>query len=206
MDAIDVTHRMSASVLYDLPMGKGKQFFTSGSLDRLVSGWRVGTIITVESGRPLGISGANNQLANRPNFDPNVSYKVAHASRSSLYRNGYLEWFNPNAFVNPPDYTFGNVPRMMSNLRGPGFGNIDLSAFKTTHITERVSFEFRIEAYNAFNHPNLPAPGTGFSAGSPADPSNPYAEGGRNTSTSFGMITSGAVTTRNVQLGGKIFF
>ena len=115
-------------------------------------------------------------------------------------------WFNPNAFVNPPDYTFGNTPRRFADLRSPGFGNVDISAFKSTHITERISFEFRIEAYNAFNHPNLPGPGTSFSAGSPADPSNPYAEGGRNTSTSFGMITSGAITTRNVQLGGKVFF
>lgn len=206
VDTIDVTHRASASVLYDLPIGKGKRYLNSGHFDRLVAGWQVGTIITMESGRPLGITGANNQLSSRPSFDPNVSYKVAHASRSTLYKTGQIEWFNPNAFVNPPDYTFGNVPRRMSDLRGPGFGNIDLSAFKTTHITERVSFEFRVEAYNAFNHPNLPSPGTSFSAGSPVDPSNPYTEGGRNTSTSFGMITSGATTTRNVQLGGKIFF
>lgn len=115
-------------------------------------------------------------------------------------------WFNPLAFVNPPDYTFGNVPRKLANLRGPGTGNIDLSLFKTTHITERTLFEFRIEAYNALNHPNLPSPGTSFGAGKPVDPNNPYAEGGLNTNTSFGMITTGATTTRNVQIGGKLFF
>lgn len=206
VDAIDVTHRASVSVLYDLPFGKNKRFFTSSRYDRFTAGWQVGTIITMESGRPLAITGANNQLASRPSFDSNVSYKVAHASRSSLYKNGYLEWFNPNAFVNPPDYTFGNVPRRMSDLRAPGFGNVDISIFKTTHIAKNVAFEFRIEAYNALNHPNLPSPGTSFSAGSPADSSNPYAEGGHNTNSSFGMITTGATTTRNVQLGGKLFF
>lgn len=206
VDAMDVTHRATAAVLYDLPMGKGKMFFNNAKFDRVAGGWRLGTIMTAESGRPLGITGANNQLATRPNLDPNVSYKVAHPSRSTLYKNGSAMWFNPNAFVNPPDYTFGNVPRYFSDLRGPGFGNVDLSLFKTTHITERLSLELRLEAFNALNHPNLPNPSTSFSPGAPVDPNNPYAEGGRNTSTSFGMITSGAVTTRNVQLGGKLFF
>lgn len=206
VDTIDVTHRMSASVLYDLPFGKGHSFLNRPAIDRIVGGWQVNGILTIESGRPIGISGANNQLASRPNWNPNVSVFVKHQGRSTLYRTGQLEWFNPQAFVNPPDYTFGNVPRTLGNLRGPGTVNLDASLFKTTHITERVLFELRIEAYNALNHPNLPMPGTGFAAGAPADPNNPYAEGGLNTSSSFGMITSGAVTTRNVQLGAKIMF
>ncbi len=81
-----------------------------------------------------------------------------------------------------------------------------MSLFKTTQITESTTLEFRLEAYNALNHPNLPMPGTSFSAGKPVDPSNPYAEGGFNTSSTFGMITSGATTTRNVQLAAKLFF
>ena len=206
VDNIDVTHRGTISALYDMPFGKGQRFLTSPMTDRIVGGWQLNTIITMESGRPIAISGASNQLAGRPNWNPNVSVKVAHASRSTLYKTGQLMWFNPQAFVNPPDYTYGNVPRRLANLRAPGTGNIDISMFKTTHITERMTFEFRVEAYNALNHPNLPGPGTGFSAGKPADPNNPYAEGGLNTSTSFGMITSGAVSTRNVQLGGKIVF
>lgn len=206
LDTIDVTHRATISGLYDLPFGNGQRFASSPKTDRLVGGWQYNAILTMESGRPIGVSGANNQLASRPNLNPNVNLKVAHQSRSVLYQTGELEWFNPLAFVNPPDYTYGNVPRKFGNLFGPGVVNVDMSVFKTTHITERTTFEFRIEAYNALNHPNLPGPGTGFSAGPPASSSNPYAEGGTNTSTTFGMITSGAISTRNVQLGGKIFF
>lgn len=206
LDTIDVTHRLTLSGLYDLPFGKGKAFFSSPRTDRLLGGWQYNAILTMESGRPIGVTGANNQLASRPNLNPNVNVKVAHQSRSVLYKTGQLEWFNPLAFVNPPDYTFGNVPRKFGNLFGPGTVNVDMSLFKTTHLTERTTFEFRLEAYNALNHPNLPGPGTSFSAGPPASSSNPYAEGGLNTSSSFGMITSGAKTTRNVQLGGKIVF
>jgi hypothetical protein len=206
VDTIDVTHRATISALYDLPFGKGKWLLTSPKTDRIVGGWQYNAIITMESGRPIGITGASNQLAGRPNWNPNVSVKVAHASRSTLYKTHQLMWFNPQAFVNPPDYTYGNVPRRLPNLRNPGTGNIDMSLFKTTHITERMAFEFRIEAYNALNHPNLPGAGSSFSAGAPAVPTLPYAEGGTNTSTSFGMITTGATTTRNVQLGGKLTF
>ena len=208
VDTIDVTHRATISGLYDLPFGHGQKFLPGGggAMDKVVGGWQYNAIVTLESGRPIGITGANNQLAGRPNWNPNVSVFVPHQSRSVLYKTGSLEWFNPLAFVNPPDYTFGNVPRELGNLRGPGTVNFDMSLFKTTHITERTTFEFRIEAYNALNHPNLPMPGTAFSAGPPASSSNPYAEGGFNTSSTFGMITSGAVSTRNVQLAAKISF
>ena len=118
---------------------------------------------------------------------------------------GPMAWFNPLAFVNPPDYTFGNIPRLFGNLRGPGTVNVDMSVFKTTHITERTLFEFRVEAYNALNHDNLSMPGSSFVAGPPAVSSNPTAEGGTNTSSSFGNITSGG-SIRNVQLGAKIMF
>jgi hypothetical protein len=206
VDAIDVTHRVTISGLYDLPLGVGHRFLNSPSTDRLVNGWQYNVILTMESGRPIGITGASSQgTATRPNFNPNVNVKVSHAGRSQLYKTGTLEWFNPQAFVDPPDYTFGNVPRFLGNLRGPGTINFDMSLFKTTHITEGTTFEFRIEAYNALNHDNLSMPGAGFSAGPPAVASNPYAEGGTNTSSTFGMITaSGAY--RNVQLGAKIFF
>lgn len=62
-----------------------------------------------------------------------------------------------------------------------------------------------MEAYNALNHTQLGQPNTTFVAGPPADPSNPTAEGGANTSATFGTITS-ALSARIVQLGAKILF
>ncbi|HTV56313.1 MAG TPA: TonB-dependent receptor [Terriglobia bacterium] len=205
VDAIDVTHRLSLSGLYDLPFGVGQRFFTSSRTDRLASGWQYNVIMTLESGRPVSVTGANNHLATRPNLIANVPVKIAHQGRGALYKTGSLEWFNPAAFVNPPDYTFGDAPRYFSNVRGPGTVNFDMSLFKTTKITERTSLELRIEAYDALNHDNLSMPNASFSAGPPANPADPYAEGGLNTSSTFGKITaSGAY--RNVQLAAKIHF
>lgn len=199
VDATDVTHRLTITGLYDLPIGQGKRFLSRGStLDRLIGGIQYNIIMTAESGRPLVFTGATNQgVATRPNILPGVSVKLPHHTLA--------KWFNTAAFVDPPDYSFGNAPRTYSHARGPSQLNFDMSVFKTTPINDKIRLEFRVEAYNALNHTELGQPNTSFAAGAPADPSNPYAEGGGNTSSIFGQVTS-ALAARIVQLGAKIIF
>ena len=199
VDVQDVTHRVTISGLYDLPFGPEKKFLSGGSIvDRMLGGFQLNVIMTTESGRPLVISGANNQgIALRPSIRPGASVKLAHPTIS--------KWFNTDAFINPPDYSFGNAPRAIASARGPSQCNFDMSVFKTTPIAHGARLEFRIEAYNALNHTQLGQPNATFVAGSPADPSNPTAEGGRNTSSTFGTVTS-ALSARIVQLGAKILF
>jgi len=199
VDVQDVSHRVTVSGLYDLPFGHGKKFLSGGSfVDHLLGGFQFNVIITAESGRPLVFSGANNQgIATRPNILPGVSVKLAHPSKE--------KWFNTAAFVNPADYTFGNAPRAYSHARGPSQTNFDMSVFKTTPIEKGARLEFRVEAYNALNHTQLGQPNTAFVAGAAADPANPTAGGGVNTSSTFGTITS-ALSARIVQLGAKVIF
>jgi hypothetical protein len=199
VDVQDVTHRVTVSGLYDLPFGPGKKFLSGGSfVDRLLGGFQFNVIMTAESGRPLVISGANNQgIATRPNILPGASVKLDHPT--------IQKWFNTAAFVNPADYTFGNAPRAYSHARGPSQTNFDMSVFKTTTLTKAARLEFRVEAYNALNHTELGQPNATFVAGAAADPSNPTAEGGANTSATFGTVTS-ALSARIVQLGAKIIF
>jgi hypothetical protein len=54
---------------------------------------------------------------------------------------------------------FGNLGR--NAIIGPGFNNVDFSLIKRTRITERISNEFRVEAFDLFNHPNFGQPGRG---------------------------------------------
>ena len=146
MDAIDVTHRLTLSGLYDLPLGAGQRFLSSTRTNRLTSGWQYNVIMTLESGRPISVTGASNHLATRPNVNPNVPIGLLTRGEMRYTRTGSLQWFNPAAFVNPPDYTFGNAPRYFSDVRGPGTVNFDMSLFKTTKITESTSLELRFEA------------------------------------------------------------
>lgn len=199
VDTFDVNKRGTVAGLYDLPFGKGERFLNGNSvLNAIAGGWQYNVIMTLESGRPLLITGATNQgIATRPNFNPGVSVKVANQGRS--------QWFNPLAFIDPPDYSFGNVPRTYSPLRGPAQANFDMSVFRSAHIKERTTLELRIEAYNALNRTNLQNPNTTFTAGPPANSANPYAEGGTNTNSNFGVVT-GANAARTVQLAAKIRF
>ncbi|QEE30290.1 TonB-dependent receptor [Terriglobus albidus] len=189
VDAIDVTHRGIVAVLYDLPFGRNRRYLNKGGwMDRLVGGLQFNTTMTLESGRPLNFSGANNSAATRP--DLNESLLMQNPTGYTL---GKYRRFNYLAFTNPAAYTYGNAPRFYSKLRAPGVVNFDMSVFKTTRITEGTSLELRLEAYNALNHVNLGAPNTSYSGTSV------------NTNNNMGVITT-SYAARTLQLGAKLHF
>jgi len=125
----------------------------------------------LQKGHPILISGANNQLATRPN-STGVSPKLDHPTQ--------YQWFNTATFVNPPQYTFGNIGRTLPDMRNPGFFNCDLSLIRNFKIVERASLQFRLEAFNLDNHTNLGFVAGGFTAG----------VNGLNANSTFGTINS----------------
>jgi len=73
-----------------------------------------------------------------------------------------FQWFNTGAYVQQPDYTFGNVGR--NTVIGPGFVEWDFSTLKDFHIMESKFLQFRFEAFNSaracspeYPHPPRPA-------------------------------------------------
>lgn len=175
------------SALYELPFGKGKRWQPGNSVaNKMVSGWQVNTIGTMQTGKPLAITGANNFRANRPN-STGRSPKLEHPTPT--------KWFDTEQFVNPPNFTVGNVGTVLPDVREPGITNWDLSLIKNTLLTERVALQFRAEAFNFLNHVNLGRPSTGFSPG----------PDGRNQSGSFGVITSSR-EARIAQFALKLIF
>jgi hypothetical protein len=187
IDPTDVAQRFVLSGVYELPIGKGKFLnISNGFLNAVIGGWQTQGILTIQSGLPLNITGANNNLATRPNS----TGQSAKLSDPTQY-----EWFNTSVFVNPANYTYGNVSRTLPDVRGPGAVNVDLSLIKSFHIWERFSVQLRGEAFNVANHVNLGMPNTSFSPGT----------NGLNTSSTFGTITT-ASAARIVQLGAKVVF
>ena len=87
---------------------------------------------------------------------------------------------------------FGNAGRNI--LKAPGFADVDLSLAKTTRIREGIEIQFRAEAFNLFNHPNLGQPVNAVNAGT------------------FGQITQTRTvrgdlgSSRQLQLGMKFIF
>jgi len=187
IDPTDVSQRLVISSVYELPLGKGKRWAPSNRIaNKATEGWQINLISTMQSGLPLVVRGANNNLADRPN-STGKSAKLEHPTPS--------RWFDTTQFTNPPLYTFGNVGRVLPDVRMPGMVNFDISVMKKTSLTERFKLQFRAEAFNAFNKVNLRGPGVSFVAG----------PDGRNSSGTFGVITA-ARDARIFQTALKLIF
>jgi hypothetical protein len=199
LDPADVSQRATISALYNLPFGHGQRFANrSGLSDRLVGGFQFNLIGVFQTGTPLNITGATSQgTATRPNYAVGVPIAVAHPTA--------LQWFNPAAFVNPSDYTFGNVSRSLPRNRAPGEENFDFSIFKTTEIYGRFKLQLRAEAFNVLNHVNLGLPNTSFTAATNTVVNGNGVGGGANTNGAFGTITT-AADGRSLQFAAKLIF
>ncbi len=190
--SFDATNRLTASYVYDLPVGRGRSFLKGSSrlVDAAIGGWRAAGIVSYRSGLPFtpslggadpaGVSGA---YARRPNVVPGVDASLANPT--------ITQWFNPAAFAVPAQYTIGNAGRDI--LRGPNLAETDFSLSKEFHATESKYLEFRSEFFNILNHPFFGLPNTNIQS--------PNA--GKITSTSN---NSGPATSRIIQFGLKLYF
>jgi len=152
----DVRHRFTASWLYELPFGHGRQFLGAekGVVDKLVGGWSVNGIATFMTGNYFSVTvpgdranvgGFPFQRANR-SCDGNL----AHGDRT------INRYFDTSCFSLTPTGTFGNGGRNILEI--PGLNNWDMSLVKDTTVTERVRFQLRFEFFNIFNHAQFNAP------------------------------------------------
>lgn len=161
----DTTHYLTINGIYELPFGHGKAFLNHSKVaNYFVGGWQLNGITSLISGTPLGVYTASNTLYNyggsqRANWDG------TNPAKSGKLADRLNDYFNVSAFSQPNPFTYGNSPRMFSGLRSPGTVSTDLSAIKRVPIYDRLSGEFRAEAFNLFNHPVFGPPDTTFGDG-----------------------------------------
>jgi hypothetical protein len=142
----DIGSRLVGNWVYQLPAGPGRHFLRSGPLSHVLGGWEFDGIGTIETGLPFSVSlnsGVNNGAPSWPN----------RVCNGALPNPGPSLWFNTACFVDPPDYTYGNVARGV--LFGPGTTELDLALLRNFTLSERLNLQFRGEAFNAFNTPNF---------------------------------------------------
>jgi hypothetical protein len=119
----------------------------------------LGVVATAQSGPPINITTNNNNTNSFSTADhPNV---VGDAVLPSGQRT-VNEWFNAAAFAQPAIYTFGDAAR--NDVRAPGTVDVDLSLGRTFRLRERITLQFRGEAFNLLNHTNLSLPNGTFGA------------------------------------------
>jgi hypothetical protein len=188
LSTFDVSRHFVASLTYNLPFGRGRQFGSSwnGVTDGFIGGWQINGIFTWQNGNPLALSATNVANIFNPGERPNTTGQ--NASLGGSVESRLSRYFNTSVFSQPMPYTLGNVTRTISDVRTPPLRNLDLSVFKNFHLAEHLTAEFRVEAFNAFNTPSFAGPNTTVS------------------SSSFGVVSAQANAPRQLQLGLKLLF
>jgi hypothetical protein len=190
----DVRNVATVDALYQLPFGRGGQYFAHlhGLANLLISGWTATSIVTLQSGFPftpeLSYNPSNNGDTKnpvRPFLNPAFHGKVITGKPS--------QWFNPAAFLAPPPNSgfYGNLGR--DSLIGPGLATWDFSTLKDTTLHGSLRLQLRAEIFNLLNHANFNTPNLVVFAPSGLSPT-------------AGVITSTSTTARQVQFGVRLFW
>jgi hypothetical protein len=209
LSQLNLNDSFTASILYDLPFGKGRHFGSnwSGATNAILGNWQMDVIERVTSGFPLFVVDSSNPSGvffsyngntySRPNEvgDPNKPGPEAGGTNCPTQIHTFKNWFNPCAFASAPTGELGTAAR--APIYGPRFVNTDFSVIKDFPLTfrEGMSLQFRAEFFNLFNHPQL------------------YLQGGSgtgeqdiNSSATFGVVTGTVNNPRLIQFGLKLKF
>jgi hypothetical protein len=202
----DARHQISGSYIYQLPF-KSEQRLVNAA----IGGWMVAGTMFYRTGFPFSIIDggataglAGNNLGGTSSFGATILAQPLPAFTQRNFSNGracvLAACFASADFVQPSTDFMGDVGR--NAFRGPGFLGGDLSVKKNFAVTERMTFQIGLSAYNWFNHanygspyPNTNAPFFGKVAFMQFTPTSPY-----------GAFAAAATDQRIAQVTGKFIF
>jgi hypothetical protein len=163
----DIRHNFIVNSVYELPFGPNRKYLNSGgALGVIVGGWQLSGLGTWHTGHPLTVlasipvpqvPNANSGPNLRPDIIPGVPLTVTPTAA-----NGF-QIINPLAFAAPPVdpntgilTRYGNEPNGV--IRSPHVWQADLELMKETRLTESLSMQFGVQAFNIFNHTQFADP------------------------------------------------
>ena len=211
LSQLNLNDSFTASLLYDLPFGKGKAYGSNlgGAGNAILGNWQVDAIVRATSGFPLFVVDTSNPsgvffsynglTVERPNEvgDPNKAGPVAANPTCTAPSEIHTKsaWFNQCAFMPAPAGELGTASR--APVYGPRFVNSDLSLIKNFVLPfrEGMGLQFRAEFFNVFNHPQYWMSGTSSTG-----------EQDINTPSTFGVINQTVNNPRLVQFALKLKF
>jgi hypothetical protein len=165
----DRTHILNGVYVFNLPSPIHGNRLAQG----IVNGWTLSGVVSLQSGAPLQpASGGNlnsvfgtipatvNGATIAGAVDPqtwvgtNATGMMLEPVLTCDPRKGLKsgQYFNPSCFAPPPQGSLGDI--IWPYIKGPAFFDTDIAVYKTFHITERQSVQFRFDAFNFINHPN----------------------------------------------------
>ena len=160
--------------IFNLSLVGQSPHFKNSRAQLIVGSWTASGIFTASTGpyqtvtsgsdvSLIGQSGVpgSSSLNDRPNQVGTPFIAGAVLNNSSCIAPTQVKtaahWFNTCAFATQTKGTFGNTGR--NTLLGPSVWNFDTALWRTFRLTERFKLDFRGEAFNVFNHPQLGNPG-----------------------------------------------
>jgi len=161
----DITHRISASVVWELPFLKDQR----GVVGKVFGGWQTNYNLSLQTGFPFTIGsrtdyngdGIPSDRPNQPSFGNHYDFTNEQFLSGSGSGGGS---FMTDLFLNAINPDTGNLTSVRdgdlgrNTYRGPGIATVDFSLFKRIPITEKIKMEFRSEFFNLFNRVNLYPP------------------------------------------------
>jgi hypothetical protein len=178
----DVRNVGVINAIYALPFHHGK----------FASGWSVNTVVTLQGGFPFTPQLSYNPSNNGDSRNP-VRPFVNPAFTGPVILVNPNQWFNPAAFLAPPNASgfYGNLGR--DTLIGPVLATWDFSVLKDTPISEKLHLQFRAEFFNLLNHANFNSPDAVVFTPTGVSPT-------------AGVITATSTTSRQIQFGLKLLW
>jgi hypothetical protein len=146
----DVPHKFTFAGVWEVPVGRGKSFGSNlhPVLQGFVGGWQLNANLAIQSGWAIDYPNAKQALEG--------DARPTEEQRSQGYLFNTSLWTNPATGRLVPaqeQFTLRDFPTRFSNVRVPGYKNLDGSVSKNFPISESVRLQFRFEMVNALNRP-----------------------------------------------------
>jgi Carboxypeptidase regulatory-like domain/TonB-dependent Receptor Plug Domain len=189
----DRRHSFQGSYTIELPLGKGRKFASDipSVLDYVIGGWQLAGLVNITSGRPFTIYSGVNTFSNAVSTTANCN--GCRRNEGVLIQesdtNFWISADSRSKFSTPNPGEFGNTGRNF--FIGPRLLQMDMSLAKRVTLSERFSFDLKLDAKNITNSISFTSPTNVI------------------TSSTFGRIRDGVYTStfaRKLQIGIKVNF
>lgn len=190
--AFDRTHVNALWTVWQIPVGPGRQFLTSGFLGRLIGGFDLNTITTYYSGAPFQLTDNSYSGFGDTTTPDQISKPVLGAKYRAAQATGptALTYFDNSAgyykAVGSAAARIGNVGR--NTIRGPGVFNLDAALTRNIPIYREFNIVLKAESFDVTNTPQFANPGVNV-----------------NAPSSFGVITT-SNAARTLRFSGRVTF
>ncbi len=155
-------------------------------VSNLAGGWALNAIIQVSSGQPYTVVAGNDPL-NVGGINQERMNMVGNPNSGSGIHT-QKEWFNTSAFTPPTNYVYGNEP--VNPLVSQHWNDVDMSLFRNFQIGlgQQRYFQFRADAFNAFNNVVFSVPDT------------------NDTDPTYGQVTGQHNAPRELQFALRFYY